>query len=169
VASSHGCSALDWARGILLQDEPASAFDALAATAGLGSGGVRFYPERSRTEAAWAGDGTPAEQARAVLEGLLFSLRRMLADDMQAWPPTCVCALGGGGKSPFWMQMAADILGCPVRMGQGDGLLGAAALSAGRAQDLETRAGTDWVPDPERRVGYDSVFDKWGLHLPTKQ
>jgi xylulokinase len=169
AASSHGCSALDWARGILLHEEPAAAFDALAATAGLGSGDVRFYPERSRTEGAWAGNGTPAERARAVLEGLLFSLRRMLADDMQAWPPSRVCALGGGGKSPFWMQMAADILGCPVRMGQGDGLLGAAALAAGRAQDLEARAGTDWLPDPDRRGRYDSVFGKWVLHLPAGQ
>jgi sugar (pentulose or hexulose) kinase len=44
------------------------------------------------------------------------------------------------------MQMAADTLGCPVRVGQGDSLLGAAALAAGSASELVTKDGDIFLP-----------------------
>ncbi len=161
ATSNHGCSALDWARQLLLPDAPVSEFDAVAATAELGSGGTFFHPEKSRTSGAWSGDGTPAERARAVLEGILFTLRSLLANDMKVGPLSSVCALGGGARSGFWMQMAADILGCLVRRGEGDGVLGAAALAAGRAKELELRLGEAWTPNPDCRVQYDVCYANW--------
>ncbi|MBR5816738.1 MAG: xylulokinase, partial [Anaerotignum sp.] len=49
----------------------------------------------------------------------------------------------GGGRSPFWRQMLADMYGCPVSTVQSDqgGALGAAILAgvgAGIYSDLET-------------------------------
>ncbi len=164
---NHGCSALDWARSILLPEQPPSSFVDLAATAGPGSGGVRFYPERARTESAWLGNGTPADRARAVLEGILFALRRLLADNMNTWPVSGVCALGGGVKSQYWMQMAADILGCPVRTGAGDSLLGAAALAANRNENLKIQAGDARMPDPARCAQYESIFVNWKKTNPA--
>lgn len=146
ASSSYGCNALDWAREILLPGRSAAEFDALAALAKPGCGGVRFFPERVRTEFAWEGQGTPADKARAVLEGILATLRDLLGTAMRSLPAPQVCALGGGSKSPAWMQMAADALGCPVRIGQGDSLLGAAALAAGSASELESKAGESYFP-----------------------
>jgi xylulokinase len=160
AASSHGCSALDWAREVLLPGRPASEFDALALTATPGSGGVRFHPARARTDSAWVGDGSQAERARAVLEGILFTLRRMLERDVRAPRDRQVCALGGGSKSAIWMQLAADILGCTVRRGAGDSLLGAAALAAGSAETLESGLDRGFAPDPASVALYDDLIGR---------
>jgi sugar (pentulose or hexulose) kinase len=161
AVENDGCSALDWARGMILPDQPASAFDALADRAAPGSGGVRFRPEKARTPDAWTGAGTSAEMARAVLEGILFRLHALLFKDMGLKEAASVCALGGGSRSDLWMQMAADVLGCTVRRGGGDSLLGAAALAAGRAEALETRSGEEWKPDKSRSGFYQDLIGRF--------
>lgn len=159
-SSAYGCSALDWAREQLLPGRPVAEFDALAAAARPGCGGVLFYPERARTDAAWEGaEGTP-ERARSVLEAILFKLRRMLRTDVQAPADRQVCALGGGSKSRIWMQMAADILGYTVRPGTGDSLLGAAALAAGAAERLEAEHGAFLTPNPDLARLYDDLIGR---------
>jgi xylulokinase len=162
ASSGHGCSALDWARDVLLPGRPASEFDALALTAPPGCNGVRFYPERSRTASAWTGTGAPADQARAVLEGIVFRLRRMLKTDIQPPRDRQVCALGGGSRSRPWMQLAADILGCTVRRGTGDSLLGAAALAAGKAEALESIHDQVLTPNPAAADWYDDLIGRRG-------
>lgn len=162
AVANDGCSALDWARDVLLPGRPVSAFDELAASAPPGSGGLLFRPGKARTADAWNGAGLRAEQARAVLEGILFGLRTLVFRDMGVKTLSSVCVLGGGAKSGIWMQMAADILGCPVRRGGGDSLLGAAALAAGRAGELETRPGTEWKPDKNRSGFYRNLIGRLG-------
>lgn len=160
ASSAYGCSALDWAREVLLPGRPAAEFDALALTAKPGCGGVRFDPKLARTDSAWTGKGSPADRARAVLEGILFRLRQMLARDIQAPRDRQVCALGGGSKSDIWMRMAADVLGCTVRRGAGDSLLGAAALAAGRAESLERVHDRALAPDPAAAAWYDDLIGR---------
>lgn len=52
---------------------------------------------------------------RAVMESVAFMLREIvdMLDDLGI-PTTEVRAMGGGAKSPFWLQMMADVLGRPV-------------------------------------------------------
>ncbi len=161
AASRYGGSALDWARAILRPDSDAAAFDRLAAAAPPGSHGVLFVPEQTGTPEAWQGAaGTPADRARAVLEGILFSLRRLIGEVLQA-APADVCALGGGSASRFWMAMAASVLGCPVRVGSGDALAGAAALAAGGADRLAPACRARFQPDPALAARYDRVYRAW--------
>jgi len=52
---------------------------------------------------------------RAVMEGVTYSLNDCLGilKGMGVAPETML-ACGGGGKSPLWRQMMADVFGCPV-------------------------------------------------------
>ena len=52
---------------------------------------------------------------RAVMEGVTYSLNDCLGvlAGMGVAPETML-ACGGGGKSPVWRQMLADVMKCPV-------------------------------------------------------
>ena len=52
---------------------------------------------------------------RAVMEGVTYSLNDCLGvlAGMGVAPETML-ACGGGGKSPLWRQMLADVMNCPV-------------------------------------------------------
>lgn len=76
---------------------------------------------------------TRADLIRAVMEGVTFSLRDcfdiligMGVDFSEMF------ACGGGGSSPLWRQMLADVYGCPVRtvVSKEGPALGAAVLAA---------------------------------------
>jgi xylulokinase len=102
----------------------------------------------------WNGSGTPTcdleakgaivgltlattrhDIAKAILEGLCFELRTNL-DTLQAAgvPVAELVAVGGGARSPRWLQLKADILGRPVRtLISPDAACLGAALLAGTA------------------------------------
>ena len=58
---------------------------------------------------------TKADMLRAVLEGVMYSQRHCLdvLREMNAVPDTML-ACGGGGTSPIWRQIMADVYDCPV-------------------------------------------------------
>ena len=58
---------------------------------------------------------TKYDMLRAVMEGVTYSLRHSLdvLTDMGVTFSTML-ATGGGGASPLWRQMMADLYGCPV-------------------------------------------------------
>ena len=58
---------------------------------------------------------TRYDMLRAVMEGVVFSQRDSLEvlREMGVNPQTML-ACGGGGRSPLWRQMLADVYGCPV-------------------------------------------------------
>ena len=58
---------------------------------------------------------TRAEMIRAVMEGVTFSLRDCM-EILRGMNVTSeeIVACGGGGSSPLWRQMLADVLGCGV-------------------------------------------------------
>ena len=58
---------------------------------------------------------TRRDMLRAVMEGVTYALKDCLSvlEGMGATPETML-ACGGGGKSPLWRQMLADVFGLPV-------------------------------------------------------
>jgi len=141
-------------------------FDALAAGAPPGAAGVTFVP-------ALAGAMTPvwrpwargtlhglaaghdrAHVARAVLEGLAFAARDVVARLAALAVPTDeVVLIGGGARSAVWSQIRADVLGLPHRIAaHADATpIGAAMIAlvaAGSAPDLARLAAR--VPPPTR-------------------
>lgn len=62
-----------------------------------------------------SGMHTRYDLLRAVMEGVTFSLRDCaeILREMHV-QPTEILACGGGGTSPLWRQMLADVLNCPV-------------------------------------------------------
>lgn len=149
--------AVRWAARLLGVSGDAE-FDALAATAPPGAGGVTFLP-------ALAGAMTPvwrphargtlhglaaghdrAHVARAVLEGLAFAARDVVVRLGElGLPAREVLLLGGGAQSRVWAQIRADVLGLPHQVAARPdatpiGAAMIAAVAAGIAPDLATLA-----------------------------
>lgn len=76
---------------------------------------------------------TKAHLARAVLEGVAFSLRESLEIFEQLGTPIESVRVGGGGsRSPLWRQIQADVFGKPLEVIQADeGAAFGAAILAG--------------------------------------
>ncbi len=88
-----------------------------------------------------------AHMARAVLEGCAYALRDIVdrfaalglgGDEIRV--------VGGGARSPLWLQIKADVTGRPVRRVRGEhatcaGAAMLAAVAAGHFDDLEQAAG----------------------------
>jgi len=113
----------------------------------------------------------PAEIARAVLEGVAYSVRLLLASLEASAGRSAVQLLhaGGGSRSDIWCQIRADILGRPLRRtANGDaGLLGAAILagigaglypSIGEAVRALVRYDRVFEPDRSRRQRHEDGF-----------
>lgn len=141
---------LEWLRGALATPEGAqpeyAQLNALAAQARPGSGGVIYLPylngERSpfsdpNARAGFlgiSGATTQADLVRSVMEGTAFAYRSLReALGIEARSPLVLA--GGGGKSPVWTQILADVLGQPVQVAAapGDAPARGAAVIAGHA------------------------------------
>jgi xylulokinase len=105
------------------------AYDLLLADAPVGPTGLLLLPH-------FAGSGTPvldtrskgallgltfatteAEIAKAILEGLTYELRINLDLLRAAGAPIAeLHAVGGGARSPIWLQLKADICSIPLRV-----------------------------------------------------
>lgn len=141
---------LEWLRRALATPEGAQPeyahLNALAAQAQPGSGGVMYLPylngERSpfsdpNARAGFlgiSGATTQADLVRAVMEGTAFAYRS-LREALGIVARSPLILAGGGGKSPVWVQILADVLGQPVRVAAapGDAPARGAALIAGHA------------------------------------
>lgn len=108
-----------------------------------------------------------AEVTRALLEGCAFQLRRIVeALDV---PVVELVTVGGGAKSPLWLQIIANVTGLPLLIPRvvEAGALGAGILAA-VAFDLYPTvegAAAAWVhiaarmePDTEAHVAYDGLY-----------
>jgi xylulokinase len=113
---------------------------------------------------------TLAHMARAVMEGVVFSLLDSL-EIMQGMgvPIQQVRAIGGGGRSELWCQMQADIFGCEVvnlEVEEGPAY-GAALLAIAADQDAEAvssvsescvRTKSKKVPDSKNIETYHQYY-----------
>ena len=154
VTLSAGGS-LRWFRDALCQEEQAEAqrtgrdvhdiITELAATAPAGSDGLLFLPYLTGERTPHADPNargvffglslrhTKAHMARAVLEGVTFSLRECI-DLLCNLGQSCarVRVSGGGSRSVFWRQMMADVFGTEiVEVNVTQGAAYGAALLAG--------------------------------------
>lgn len=141
---------LEWLRSALMTPEGEqpdyARLNGLAAQAAPGSGGVLYLPylngERSPFSDANARAGflgisgatTQSDLVRAVMEGTAFAYRA-LREALGVAPGGVLMLAGGGGKSPVWAQMLADMLAAPVQVAAapGDAPARGAAIIAGRA------------------------------------
>lgn len=121
VTLSAGYS-LSWFKRNFGKNLPMDEFVALSEKSPVGSNGLLFTPyligERTPyADSAIRGSfiGLDATQTkgdfiRAVLEGIVFSLRDILSIYMYYQKPIeTIVSIGGGAKSKFWLQMQADI------------------------------------------------------------
>jgi xylulokinase len=175
-------AALDWWRGLLGDGSDFEAIAAEAESAPPGARGLLFAPylagERTphRDPAArgafvglTAAHGRP-ELARAIMEGVTFSLREGL-DAMRevGVPVDQIRAIGGGAKSPLWRQLQADIFGVPVRRtvtdeGAAYGAALLAGVASGRFTDIADATRSVRLrpevtePDEARVARYDDLY-----------
>ncbi len=117
--------------------------------------------------------------AKAILEGLTFELRINL-DLLRNANLTIneLHAVGGGARSPLWLQLKADICRVPLRVPEVTeaACLGAALLAGvacGVYPDLETavnravRLGQTIAPDLDRSMAYDGRFEIYTRMYPV--
>lgn len=204
LANNHETAGVcaEWARNtfVLADDgltEPAepslAAFDAVAAKAPSGSGGVLFAPwlngERSPVaDTALRGSfhnlslsTTRAEMVRSVLEGVAHNARWLLeaSEKVLRHPLDGMRVVGGGAVSDVWCQIHADVLGRPLARPHDPLLVSSrgAAFFAGlvlghlRVDDLPARAAVErtFEPDPSTRTLHDAVHREFtGLHKAEK-
>jgi xylulokinase len=168
-----------------------SYMDSLASTAKPGCEGLVFLPYLN-------GERTPypdpdargvffgisprhgaGEICRAVLEGVVYSLRDTIEILKEHGVPVReIRAAGGGAVSPLWLQMQADIFGAQVLVTnvQEAPAAGAAMLAAaggGVYKNME-EAAADFVkivrkcdPDPEKSRIYDDYYGSYRALYPA--
>ena len=165
LTRDEGCAALDWA---VAQSRPGDETGFLDLGASAPCGGALFYPQHIHTPNAWLGSDDPAVRARAVLEGICFSMRE-LVDNMS--PPgtarEAVTAIGGGSANPFWLTILANVLNRPVHRGQGDILLGAAMLARPGVEPSHPANAGSFLPESNKVEEYEQVYYTWREHAPS--
>jgi xylulokinase len=184
-------SSLRWFRDAICSDLPGeTAYDeilAMAASVPRGAEGVQFFPfvdgaqrapffQRGATATflGITGKHTRAHLARAMVESiaLLYIPTLELMGDAGDAPLTIV---DGEAASPFWNQVKADVMGCPVRTPEvlDAGAMGAAVLASVAAdvhEDVPSAVGRmiRWTParepDPAAHAQYR---DQWETYLKT--
>ncbi len=174
--------AFRWLRDTLGQAASYDEMTAAAATVPPGAEGLLFLPyltgERTPhldplARGAFVGltaRHTPAHLIRAVMEGVVYSLRDGL-EIMRGLgvPISQVRATGGGGRSPLWRQMQADIYAAEVvTLTAEEGPAYGAALLAGvgTGQFADVNAAVEQCvsiagrtePGPQARAQYEPVY-----------
>lgn len=108
--------------------------------------------------------------ARAVLEGITFSLRESIEIVRDSGKEiTEIIAIGGGAKNEAWLQMQADIFGASiVKLESEQGpAMGAAMLAAygsgwfpslAECAEAFIRPADVFTPDPEQAAIYNDLF-----------
>jgi xylulokinase len=151
-----------------------------------GADGVTFLPTLSgataprwndRARGVYAGlslNHGRAHLFRALLEGCTFALRDIVDRlDAMGLAGAEIRVVGGGARSPLWLQMKADATGRTVRVMASDEstALGAAMLAgvgAGTFANLDDAVErlavlepTTYEPDPGTRQAYDDAYGRY--------
>lgn len=122
---------------------------------------------------------TKYDLLRAVMEGVTYSQRQCL-DVLRGMGvvSTEMLACGGGGSSPLWRQMLADVYGCPVKtvVSKEGPALGAAILAgvgAGLYPSVQDachamiRTNPAQQPDPEASARYEPFYQLYRSLYPA--
>jgi xylulokinase len=158
ATGTNSCaSAHRWLRDTMFAQGGFAEMDSLAATIPPGANGLIFHPylqgERAPywdplLRADFIGltiSHTRAHFARALYEGIAFSIRDILtAAQNLGQTYGAIRLMGGGARSPTWRQIIADVTGLTVEvMENGDASFGAALLAG---------IGTGLFPTPEAAI-----------------
>ncbi|OGO34121.1 MAG: hypothetical protein A2W35_14825, partial [Chloroflexi bacterium RBG_16_57_11] len=183
---------IEWLRAIL--GEPPLSYaelDALLDSRPDVPTGIVYFPylagsgsphSDSRVRAAFTGlsaSHTRADLYRAVLEGtaLETEFMRRAAERVTGAPIERILASGGGTRNRRWMQIKADVFGCPLDvLAQKEATLLGAALLAGLGcgvyptlQSAVARLGgcglERFEPDADRHAGYEDLYARGYLPL----
>jgi len=177
-------SSLEWVCRSLLRDDPA-ALERQAAEAPPGANGLTFLPylsgERTPLWNPWASgamlglrlDSSPADLARAVFEGLAFSVGH-IAEVMREHGVELrsVRLAGGLARSALLAQIKADVLGVPVAPFTdheltSQGLAAILSVATGQAADLveasrRFTAVERWIEPQERtRAAHLAAYERY--------
>ena len=121
---------------------------------------------------------TRADITRSVMEGVVYSMKKIV-DIMCAFSPgEKVIASGGGSVSPLWRQMMADIFDLPVLTVSGAseggayGAAMAAGVGAGVYKNLAEacqviRVETETDPIPGNQAAYQDTFEIFSQIYPA--
>jgi sugar (pentulose or hexulose) kinase len=180
--SPNGTSVLDWALGVtgIRLAELEQALD----SAGPDPSPALMVPHLSGAPGPWPQvDSTTgsvlgltlatsgADLVRAALEGIAIELTLAVGALRAGGCPIRACTVAGGGaRSPWWMQLKADLLGMPVHVARvrEPGTLGAAMLagvgagvygSVGEAA-AQARIARRFEPDAGRASRYEGKLTK---------
>lgn len=123
----------------------------------------------------------PEDLARAMLEGVAFSIRQGM--EMLEVPPVSVSVIGGGGRVETWCQVLADVLGQSVTVFPDSDTLPARAIAAAaligagklpdydaflRSLQQETQVRV-YHPDSAVSAAYASLYRKYlGLYKASR-
>ena len=122
---------------------------------------------------------TKGDLIRAVLEGVAYSQRQCLDVFREMGVDVSdMAACGGGGRSPFWRQMLADLYGCPVKTIASDQgpALGAAILagvgagvysSVAQGCEAAVRIGETQRPDRLAGAAYEPYYQLYRSLYPA--
>jgi len=186
VTLSAGAS-LEWFKNVLYdQNFERNAYkrmDKLAATSSAGSNGLIFLPYLFGERCPYADPsarGTfigltykhrKSDMIRAVLEGVVFSLRQVaeLIIECSHVPISEIRTSGGGSKSELWRQIQADVFQLPVKTvsgGRHGGAFGAALIAgvgcgiwADVFEAVEIlKVETETMPNKDNKELYDSLY-----------
>lgn len=164
----------------------AATLDGEAAATAPGADGITFLPTLSGSTAPRWNDAARGVVAglslnhgrghlfRSVLEGCTFALRDIVDRlDAMGLAGSEIRVVGGGARSPFWLQMKADVTGRTVRVLQTDestamGAAMLAAVGAGFVHDLDEAVeryvvvdDQHYEPDPTVRAAYDDAYGRY--------
>ena len=168
LSLSSGGVSLEWLRKNILKTETVRSYDELnriAEESGPGAGGVFFYPYftgaygsngNREIKAAFLGldlSHRDGDLVRAVMEGVVYEIARMLEAIRSEFPIRSIRMTGGATKSPIWPQILADVTGIPVAV---PGIADLAPVGAAIIAGVGSRAFSN----------YETGFQK--LHYPTE-
>ncbi len=186
-------AALRWVRDLLVAEagsDVSASYDVLTRQAGdvpPGAEGLFFLPHlmgergpqadplaRGALVGLTLRHGRP-QLVRAILEGTAFHLRRLLeARAGSQWPdggPAAGATCGGAARSPFWMQLLADITHLELRVPMvcEAGVLGAAifggvaagVVSLESAASQMVRIGRTYIPSAALAPRYDALYTRY--------
>jgi len=189
-----GGSSLRWVREQLCRDLPKESaykmLDQIAAEVPIGSGGVLFNPSLAggtsqdkspHIRGAFLNlslGSTREEIVRATMEGIALNLKMsLLSLKEHARLSDEILFCGGGSKSPFWMQMFADVFDMSIlktNIDQDAASFGAAAIAFvamnmwedyGRIPSLH-KIENSTAPIPENVEQYSRIFPRF-VHANT--
>ncbi|WP_298281680.1 xylulokinase [Acidocella sp.] len=182
ATGTNSCaSAHRWLRDLMFAEGGFTRMDELAAETPRGANGLLFHPylqgERAPywdplLRADFVGltiSHGPAEFARALYEGLAFSIRDLLtAARGLGLSFGAIRLMGGGARSATWRQIIADVTGLTIeRTEAGDASFGAAlvagigaGLFAGPEEAVArcVRLRDVTTPEPGAQAFYDQLF-----------